>query len=197
MKILVVLSHPDENSFNHAIAQTVLTTLSDNGHTVVFHDLYKEKFDPILPKAELSTDASLPPEIESHCIELEEADGIIIVHPNWWGQPPAILKGWIDRVIRPKVAYRFLEGDGGEGVPIGLLKAKAAMVFNTANTPRDREQEIFGDPLQKLWKDCIFDLCGVKEFYRKMFTVMVTSDLDQRKAWLKKVACAVDEYFPS
>ena len=53
-------------------------------------------------------------------------------------QPPAILKGWIDRVMRPGVAYEFLEGGSGKGVPNGLLKAKAALVFNTSNTPEDR-----------------------------------------------------------
>ena len=63
------------------------------------------------------------------------------------GQPPAILKGWIDRVIRPGVAYRFLEGDSGEGVPLGLLRAQTALVFNTANTPEDRESLVFRDRL--------------------------------------------------
>ena len=53
--------------------------------------------------------------VASHCEELARADGIIIVHPNWWGAPPAVLKGWVDRVFRPEVAYRFLEGDTGEG----------------------------------------------------------------------------------
>lgn len=55
------------------------------------------------------------------------------------GQPPAILKGWVDRVIRAGVAYEFAEGDSGEGVPIGLLKAKSALVFNTSNTLEERE----------------------------------------------------------
>ena len=63
------------------------------------------------------------------------------------GQPPAILKGWIDRVIRPGVAYRFLEGDSGEGVPLGLLRAQTALVFNTANPPEDQESVVFRDPL--------------------------------------------------
>ena len=62
------------------------------------------------------------------------AEGIIIIHPNWWGMPPAILKGWVDRVMRPGVAYEFLEGDSGEGVPRGLLRARRAIVFNTSNT---------------------------------------------------------------
>ena len=51
MKILVVLAHPREGSFNHAIAETVIKSLRSLGHAVMFHDLYKEKFDPILPDA--------------------------------------------------------------------------------------------------------------------------------------------------
>ena len=99
-------------------------------------------------------------------------------------------------MIRPGVAYRFLEGDQGEGTPVGLLKAQAAIVFNTANTPPKREQDVFGDPLELLWKNCIFDLCGVSTFYRKMFTVVVTSTFDQRQKWLKDVGETVDRYFP-
>ena len=78
------------------------------------------------PPTRFLREAVLPPEIARHCAEIAAADGIIVVHPNWWGQPPAILKGWIDRVIRPGVAYEFLDGDDGEGVPVGLLKAKTA-----------------------------------------------------------------------
>jgi putative NADPH-quinone reductase len=114
------------------------------------------------------------------------AEGIVIVHPNWWGQPPAILKGWIDRVFRPGVAYRFEEGDGGEGVPIGLLNASAAIVINTSNTPATREQAAFGDPLEAIWRECIFDLCGVKNFHRRMFSVVVTSTMEQRRCWIEE-----------
>jgi putative NADPH-quinone reductase len=93
------------------------------------------------------------------------------------------------------VAYEFEEGDSGEGVPIGLLRAKAALVFNTSNTPEKREMEVFGDPLERLWRDCIFDLCGIKTFYRKMYRVIVTSTPGQRQAWLKDVREIVDQYF--
>jgi putative NADPH-quinone reductase len=119
------------------------------------------------------------------------------VHPNWWGQPPAILKGWIDRVVRPGVAYRFDEGDSGEGVPIGLLKAQAALVLNTANTPAEREQSVFGDPLEALWKRCIFDLCGVPRVERRMFGVIVTSTLEQRQQWLREAADLATTLFPA
>ena len=130
MKVSVILAHPNEASFNHAIARTAVEELRCNGHEVVLHDLYAEKFDPILPTVEIPQAASLPDEIARHCTEISQAEGIVVVHPNWWGQPPAILKGWIDRVIRPGIAYEFLEGDSGEGVPNGLLKAEAVIVFN-------------------------------------------------------------------
>jgi len=186
MNILVILAHPDPGSFNHAIAGVVRTALEEEGHRVVFHDLCAEGFDPLLPAEEIAEDGPLPGAVRTHCEELQSAEGIVIVHPNWWGQPPAILKGWIDRVFRPGVAYRFAEGDGGEGVPVGLLAARAAVVLNTSNTPADRERSAFGDPLEALWRRCIFDLCGVCSVHRKMFGVIVTSTLTERQAWLRE-----------
>jgi NAD(P)H dehydrogenase (quinone) len=196
MKILVILGHPKKGSFNHAIAETVVKTLLMNNHEVIFHDLYEEKFDPVLAGEEIPRDCGLDPVLQKHCNELADAGGMIIVHPNWWGQPPAILKGWIDRVIRPGIAYEFLEGDGGEGVPSGMLKSQSALVFNTANTPEEREINVFKDPLETIWKNCIFDLCGIKNFYRKTFRLIVTSSAEQRKAWLGEVEEVVTKYFP-
>ena len=196
MKISVILAHPDVSSFNHAIAQTVVKQLEDNGYDVYFHDLYKENFDPLLVAKEIADDALLPQVIKGHCEEIAEAEGIVIVHPNWWGQPPAILKGWIDRVIRPGVAYDFVEGDSGEGVPKGLLSARAAIVFNTSNTEPEREMNVFGDPLETVWRNCIFGLCGVHAFYRRTFGVVITSTEAQRKHWLNEVKATIDSMFP-
>jgi len=197
MKVLLILANPRPGSFNHAIADTVMQAVKENGHTVAFHDLYAERFNPVLPYDEIPRDAPLDPVIAQHCREIAEADGIVIVHPDWWGQPPAILKGWIDRVVRPGVAYRFLEGDAGEGIPAGLLKARAALVFNTANTPVQREQEVFGDPLERLWRDCIFSFCGIPDFHRRMFSVVVTSTEAERRAWLLEAYTLTRRYFPT
>jgi putative NADPH-quinone reductase len=195
MKILVILGHPEKNSFNYAIADTVLKKLSRNNHEVIFHDLVEEGFDPLIQEGEIFRNFKLSKTIEQHCDDLKSCDGIIIIHPNWWGQPPAVVKGWIDRVFRPGVAYEFLAGDNGEGVPIGLLKAKTAIVFNTSNTAEERENSIFKDPLETIWKNCIFDLCGVKNFHRKMFRIVITSSNEQREAWLREVENVVDSSF--
>ena len=196
MSILVILAHPHPGSFNHAIAATCLEALHSTGRRVVFHDLYQESFDPVMPHTEIVGDAPLAPTVEAHCRELASADGIVVIHPNWWGQPPAILKGWVDRVVRPGVAYRFLEDDDGEGVPEGLLSASAALVFNTANTPTLREREVFGDPLEALWSKCIFGLCGVQRVERRSFAVVVTSTEGRRRQWLREVWDLVAETFP-
>jgi NAD(P)H dehydrogenase (quinone) len=195
MKISVILSHPDKKSFNHAIALTTVETLKENGHEVFFHDLYEENFDALLPTEEIQKDACLPVEIEMHCNEIAAADGIVIIHPNWWGQPPAILKGWVDRVIRPGVAYEFIESDSGEGVPNGLLTAQSAIVFNISNTETKREESVFSDPLETIWKNCIFDLCGVKNFYRQMFNIIVISTPEQRAGWLNEARNTINKYY--
>ncbi|MCE5264272.1 MAG: NAD(P)H-dependent oxidoreductase [Deltaproteobacteria bacterium] len=197
MRITVILAHPDPGSFNHAIARTAVEELCRARHTVSFHDLYAEGFDPLLPAGEIPAKAPLPPQIAAHCREIAAADGIVIVHPNWWGEPPAILKGWIDRVIRPGVAYNFLEGDSGEGVPAGLLRAKTAVVFNTSNTPAERERCAFGDPLELIWRNCVFSLCGVDDVRREVFGVVVTSTESQRHEWLERVRGLVARAFPA
>jgi NAD(P)H dehydrogenase (quinone) len=195
LNVSVILAHPDPASFNHALAHAAAGELERLGHAVAFHDLYAEGFDPVLPGPEIAEGSALPRAVDRHCRELAAADGIVVVHPNWWGQPPAVLKGWIDRVVRPGVAYRFLEGDGGEGVPVGLLKVRAALVFNTSNTNPRRERKVFGDPLETLWKNCVFGLCGVKTFYRRTFGVVVTSTRAEREAWLEEARETVARFF--
>jgi putative NADPH-quinone reductase len=196
MKISIILGHPRPDSFNHALAAVVREAVRAQGHEVRFHDLQAEGFDPVLPAGEEPRGASLPPLVEQHCREIAEADGIVIVHPNWWGMPPAILAGWVDRVLRPEVAYRFVDGDSGEGVPQGLLRAKAALVLNTANTVAERETRVFGDPLERIWRDCIFGLCGIRHLERRTFTVMVTSTAETRKAWLEQARALVEQTWP-
>jgi NAD(P)H dehydrogenase (quinone) len=195
-EILVILGHPSEKSFNHTMAETVVNRLTNSGYLVYFHDLYKENFDPVLLENEIPKNGICSDEVLSHCNELKNCDGIIVIHPNWWGQPPAIVKGWIDKVIRPGIAYEFLEGDSGEGIPKGLLKAKFALVFNTSNTKMERELAIFNDPLETIWKNCIFGLCGIENFYRKMFSIIVTSTYEERKEWLDEVLEILENFCP-
>jgi NAD(P)H dehydrogenase (quinone) len=184
------LPHPHPGSFNPTIADHEAATLRESGHTITVHDFYREQFDPLLPYEEILRYAPLSPVIALHGREIAAADGIIFVHPDWWGMPPAILKGRIDRVLRPGVAYRFAETDSRKGIPVGLLVVKGVLVFNTSNmsnTPAERDLEVLGDPLERLWKDGIVSFCGMPIFHRKMFSVVITSTEEQRRAWLNEV----------
>jgi putative NADPH-quinone reductase len=197
MNVSLILAHPERGSFNHAIAHAAAEQIEKNGHVLFFHDLYEEGFDPLLPGGESPQDGPLTPVVRKHCKEISEAGGIVIVHPNWWGQPPAILKGWIDRVLRPGVAYTFEEGDAGEGVPRGLHRAGAAVVFNTSNTAPERERKAFGDPLEAIWRHCIFGLCGINRFHRRTFGIVITSTLSERQQWLAEVRQTMNSAFPN
>lgn len=192
MKVLVIIGHQHKGSFCHAIAEAAVEELEAAGHEVIYHDLYEEGFDPILPHEEIEKGSQKSPLIQKHCEEITAADGYVVVHPNWWAMPPAILKGWIDRVFCQGVAYEF----GEAGAVITHLEGKRAVVFTTSNTPRDLELELFGDPLENLWKACIFGFCGVDDFHRRNFESIVLSTLDQRKAWLDEVRRIIQQRFP-
>ena len=196
MKISIILAHPKPGSFNHVIAETVASALRGNGHAALLHDLCAENFDPNTPAAELARDATLPPEIEQHAQEIGEVDGIVIIHPNWWSAPPAILRGWCDRVLRAGRAYNFVPNGQGGAMPVGLLKARVGLVFNTANTPQEKEEELYGDPLEVHWRKVVFGLCGVKTVFRRNFSPVIVSTPAQRQQWLQEVQEAVNRYFP-
>jgi NAD(P)H dehydrogenase (quinone) len=190
MRIFVLIGHQRVGSFCHAIAASAMEELKAAGHEVIYHDLYEEKFDPLLYEEEIPRAAELPPVVKQHCEEVAAADGYIVVHPNWWAMPPAILKGWLDRVFRQGVTYQF-----GPGGVEGLLKGRPAVVFTTSNTPREDELRFYGDPLENLWKACIFGMCGVEDFTRRNFESMVMSTPEQRKAWLEEVCEIVRKKF--
>ncbi len=196
MNILVILAHPHNKSFNYAIYETVLATLKDNGHSVISHDLYEENFDPLLKQEELNrSKLSADPVIAEHAKHLTWADGIILVHPTWWGQMPAILKGWVDRVVTEGIAYSYIQDETGKRKRIRLLKLKKAVVINTANSSEEREESL-NYPLQNVWQKSIFKFLRVDDFNRKTFRIISESTLDERKSWLNDTRIYISGLFP-
>ncbi|TLU88696.1 NAD(P)H-dependent oxidoreductase [Dyadobacter sediminis] len=181
MNVLVVLAHPRSESLSHGLCKQIVKILQPF-HTVTIHDLYRDSFDPILKENELLDINYFSDDILPYCHALQAADCLIIIHPNWWGAPPAILKGWIDRVIRLNVGYGF--NDNGEGDPVKLLKLRYFFVFNTSNTNTEREMAVFHDPLENIWRHCIANFLGVEHFTRSMFSIVVSSTCTERQAWI-------------
>jgi putative NADPH-quinone reductase len=184
MKAMVVVGHPVPGSFNHALADAVTEVWRGLGCHVSCHDLTAEGFDPRLTAAETRGEATIDPLVQAHIRTLTSADLLCVVHPNCWGAPPAIMKGWMDRVFAPNAAYSFAKGADAGDAPMGLLPLRAALVLNTGNTPLAREAEVFGDPLERIWRDCVLGYCSAARVERTLFGVVATSTEAQRKAWL-------------
>lgn len=184
MKALVVVGHPAADSFNHALAEAVRAAWTSAGCDVVFHDLYAEGFDPLLSASEARGTSTADETVAAHIAELRACDLLAVIHPNCWGAPPAMMKGWIDRVFAPEAAYTFAKGDSGDA--IGLLRTRAALILNTGNTEAEREKNYFGDPLDHIWRRCILEFCGVKRVSRALFGVVATSSGEERQAWLEQ-----------
>ncbi|MFD0821226.1 NAD(P)H-dependent oxidoreductase [Micromonospora zhanjiangensis] len=183
---MVVLAHPRPGSFCHALADRVRSTAEAAGHVVTVHDLDAEGFEPVRGADDL---------VRAHRAGLVDADGLAVVHPNWWGKPPAILAGWLDRVVVPGVAYELPDA---AGVPTGLLRLRGALVLNTGDTPPERERVVFGDPLDAVWRRCVLDFCGVppEAVHRRLFGPLAGSTASVRGEWLAEAARLAATAFP-
>ena len=190
--VLVILAHPDgKTSFNAAIARTVVAALEESGYSPVLRDLYAEGFDPVMTLAEATRPVDEAPDaMKAEMARVNDCAGLVFVHPNWWGGPPAILRGWIDRVLRNGFAYGFTEQGAWQG-----LNDKLVQVFSTSNTPRDYEIQVYGDPLENFWKTIVFSVVGAKSFERRNFEQIILSDEETRKNWLAEVAAVIKRRF--
>jgi putative NADPH-quinone reductase len=108
VRVALVYAHPSPDSFTAHLRDAARGTLSGGGHEVDLIDLYAERFDPVLGSDEwLNRCEGGPnwPEPDQQARRLSAANGLLLVHPTWWGGHPAVLKGWFDRVLGPGVAY--------------------------------------------------------------------------------------------
>ncbi len=191
MVVLEVLCHPRTGSLNHNIASRAREILERAGHQVRFHDLYEEKFDPVLTQEELTRKFSFDEQVLLHSQELVEADGLLVIHPDWWGQPPAMLKGWIDRVFRPGIAYEFSGGEFERKTKAPLLRGKKALVIVTSDA---HEGEGLWR-LEALWNDGVLRFAGLDPRFLALPEVFHSSPGD-RLEWMHRVDELVHATFP-
>ena len=100
-KVFLVYGHYSDKSFNAAIRDTFIETAKQLGHTVDCVDLYKENFDPVF-RGEEPDSTTL-----SHRERIKKSDTIVLIGPIWNFRMPAILEGWIDKVLAPPFAFTF------------------------------------------------------------------------------------------
>lgn len=156
MKILVIQGHPDNESFTHANAINYYNHVKKMGHSVEIVDLSDNKFDPVLRYGyrKHMEDESAPKEFQK---KIQNADHLAFFFPIWWSSEPAILKGFIDRVLTPRFGYRY---DKNSGKKIKLLKGKTASVF-TSSHASSIFYKSFGNVIFR-WRHLILGYCGIK-----------------------------------
>lgn len=151
MNVLVVLAHPEPRSFNGALRDATVSTLTAGGHQVEQSDLYAMRFDPVcgpeqFPEHDQSRffnvqaaqrqavrDGTQTPEVIAEQRKLHRADLLVLHFPVWWFGVPAILKGWFDRVLAVEAAY-----GGGRWFDHGVFRGKRALICATTGARQDR-----------------------------------------------------------
>jgi len=180
VNVLYIYAHPEPRSFNGALKDTAMVTLAAGGHTVKASNLYAirfkavldpqdfrmrqdpDHFDPALEQIYGVRTGSLAPDIQEEIEKIAWADLIIFQFPVWWSSIPAILKGWIDRVL---VQGFVVDIGDGKVYSQGLLKGKKAMIVATTGSEREMYSAggIHGDLHQHLLPltHGVFEFCGM------------------------------------
>ncbi|WP_223421992.1 NAD(P)H-dependent oxidoreductase [Tateyamaria pelophila] len=133
MRALVIYCHPVGDSFNAAIRDLVLDKLRNAGAEYRLIDLYADGFQPVLSADELAGYVDSPANrtpVAAHCAAVAWCDALIFVYPTWWYGLPAMLKGWLDRVLLPDLAFLMPDAENADIRP-GLQQITRLGVFTT------------------------------------------------------------------
>ncbi|MCI0401059.1 MAG: NAD(P)H-dependent oxidoreductase [Gammaproteobacteria bacterium] len=196
MRILVIYAHPVEESFNSAIHRRILDILTRRGHDVIDTDLYRENFQPVLTRDERNRyfmSGENTDTVQEYVDNLRWAEALVFCFPTWWHGMPAILKGYLDRVWLPGVAFH-LTGNGGPLQP-GLQHIQKLALVTTYGAPWWFVQLIMRHPIKTML------LRGLKPLLGKGAQVIYLAhhDLDRtsekhRNMFLQKVQKSFEKF---
>ncbi len=130
-KAVVLVGHPDPQSFNHQLAAAYARGFEASGGSITRFDLAELDFDPIL-RTGYKEPQPLEPDLLKVKSAIEESDHLVWVFPTYWAAPPALVRGFFDRLFLPGWAFRY---EKGNPFPQGLLKGKSARVLLTMDSP--------------------------------------------------------------
>ncbi|MBE2893802.1 NAD(P)H-dependent oxidoreductase [Spirabiliibacterium falconis] len=180
---LIIYAHPNPESFNHALLETVVLATEKCGWLPVVRDLYALNFDPILSWQELA-DSYRGVIADSIAIEhqyLRQADLITLIYPLWWMGYPAILKGYLDRTLTFGFAYKTLDGQSH-----GLLGGKRLQQFITIGSNWQEYQGFgFDKSIRDMLADGLFNFCGITDIAHQVFDDIHLVDNTTRKGYLE------------
>lgn len=181
--ILIINGHPNEKSFCQSIAmicESELTLNKDNNVDIIH--IHKLKFDPILRLGYQGTQ-DLEEDLSDAKSLISKAQHIIIIYPNWWGMPPALLKGFVDRVFTPGFAFQYRKDSP---MPEKLLNGKTSQLLITLDTPIWYYKFVMGAMGVKVMKRSVLGFCGIQNKRVSYFgPIRSTSEQDRAKILLQ------------
>ncbi len=180
MRVLAVLDHPWENSFNHAILKAAVAGLEAAGHEVDVLDLHRDGFNPVMKVEELAGYTAgrwLDPKVGEYQTRIDSAEWLYLVFPVWWETAPALLKGFFDKVFLP--GWAFTEADAS---PL-LTHLRGATVITTMGAPKAVHTAV----ASAVCKGTL-EMVGVQHTRWINFLDVGNSTPGQRSGWLAEVA---------
>ncbi|AGB36047.1 NAD(P)H-dependent oxidoreductase [Natronococcus occultus] len=184
MNVLLILGHPRTDSYCAALAEAYRNGASEAGVDVRELAVADLEFDPDV-HADCPSDQPLEPDLQAAEREIEWADHLVFVYPNWWGTMPARLKGFFDRVFRPGFAFSFYEEGEGAGKE-ELLNDKTAELLVTMDVPPRIYRWLLRQPGNHALKRATLGYAGVRTTRVTNLGPIEDSDLEQREAWLEE-----------
>ncbi|WP_082909984.1 NAD(P)H-dependent oxidoreductase [Brevibacillus brevis] len=183
MNILVIIGHPDPESYCSALAHAYMEGAKGKAAQIRTIDLSQIAFDPNL-KYGYRKRTELEDDLKEAQNLIRWADHLVIVYPIWWGTMPAILKGFFDRVLLSGFAYKYREGSS---LWDKLLTGKTAHVIVTMDTPSWYNRLIYWQAGHLVMKRNILKFCGIKPVKITEISGVNASAEEKRKMWLEKV----------
>jgi NAD(P)H dehydrogenase (quinone) len=180
-KILVLLGHPDNESFNKLLADAYAESATKAGHEVKRVNIGDLKFDPILHEG-YKVIQELEPDLKQLQEDIRWCDHFVIFYPSWWSTMPAMLKGLFDRMWLPGFAFKFHKSGMWWD---GLLKGRTARVFVTSDSHPIIARIIFGDTTNEIRKGILW-FAGFKAHVQKIGPLKNLTER-RRKKWINRV----------
>jgi NAD(P)H dehydrogenase (quinone) len=176
IKHAIIACHPDKESFTMAVANRYVETVRQHGHEVVLRDLYRMRFNPVLKLREQQGKPAS--DVTREWIVLGKPDVFVLVYPIWFGSPPAMLKGYIDRVF----GAGRTRGTGGEGGTGELLAGKRLVSLTSSGSLSAwlAEKGVLGS-LRTVYSRYFADVFGFTETHSYHFDG-VTAEIPEREA---------------
>ncbi|MDR2636158.1 MAG: NAD(P)H-dependent oxidoreductase [Campylobacteraceae bacterium] len=179
-KILIINGHPDKESLNYAIADAYEKGAAAKDVVIKKINIGELEFDLNL-KFGYKKEMELEPDLKDSIEKIKWANHIVFVYPLWWGSYPAVMKGFIDRIFLPKIAFDH----DGNGKRIELLKGKSARIIVTMEQPAWYYKFVCHSCATVQLKHITLNFCGIKKTKTTYFGSIGKMGEEKRKEILK------------